>query len=192
MNHMGARVELEEMAMTALTYSLDEGVELSELREEDQQYLSDDYKRDVLQHMSILQLIDSIMINPTVHISPSYRDTGLSASYTFQPLSNLVYTRDQQITTCKGIVMGRLRSSQRQLEVEVMKFCFRKLGARVLHAGYVTLCATSAHRLFLALLCTTTNSGSRKPFTVRVDICPRHMCCHKFEPVLLKFVYYKH
>lgn len=114
--------------MTALTYSLDEGVELSELREEDQQYLSDDYKRDVLQHMSILQLIDSIMINPTVHISPSYRDTGLSASYTFQPLSNLVYTRDQQITTCKGIVMGRLRSSQRQLEVEVMKFCFRKLG----------------------------------------------------------------
>ena len=129
---MGARVELEEMAMTALTYSLDEGVELSELREEDQKYLSDDYKRDVLQHMSIPQLIDTIMINPTVHISPSYRDTGLSASYTFQPLSNLVYTRDQQITTCKGIVMGRLRSSQRQLEVEVMKFCFRKLGALLL------------------------------------------------------------
>lgn len=127
-NHMGARVELEEMAMTALTYSLGEGVETSELREEDQKYLSDDYKREVLQHMSIAQLIDTIMINPTVHISPSYRDTGLSASYTFQPLSNLVYTRDQQITTCKGIVMGRLRSSQRQLEVEVMKFCFRKLG----------------------------------------------------------------
>lgn len=58
----------------------------------------------------------------------SYRDTGLSASYTFQPLSNLVYTRDQQVTTCKGIVMGRLRSSQRQLEVEVMRFCFEKLG----------------------------------------------------------------
>ena len=127
-NHMGARVELEEMAMTALTYSLDEGVEESELRDEDKQYLSDQYKREVLQHMSIMQLIDTIMINPTVHISPSYRDTGLSASYTFQPLSNLVYTRDQQITTCKGIVMGRLRSSQRQLEVEVMKFCFKKLG----------------------------------------------------------------
>jgi arginine deiminase len=127
-NHMGARVELEEMAMTALTYSMDEGVEITELREEDRPYLSDDYKREVLQHMSIMQLIDTIMINPTVHISPSYRDTGLSASYTFQPLSNLVYTRDQQITTCKGIVMGKLRSSQRQLEVEVMKFCFRKLG----------------------------------------------------------------
>ncbi len=78
--------------------------------------------------MSIPQLIESIMTNPTVHISPSYRDTGLSASYTFQPLSNLVYTRDQQITTANGIVMGRLRSSQRQLEVELMRFCFQKLG----------------------------------------------------------------
>jgi hypothetical protein len=56
------------------------------------------------------------------------RDTGLTASYTFEPLSNLVYTRDQQITTCKGIVMGRLRSQQRQKEVELMHYCFRKLG----------------------------------------------------------------
>ena len=47
--------------------------------------------------MSIHQLIDTILINPTVHVSPSYRDTGLSASYTFKPLSNLVYTRDQQV-----------------------------------------------------------------------------------------------
>jgi len=54
----------------------------------------------VLEHMSIHQLIDTILINPTVHVSPSYRDTGLSASYTFKPLSNLVYTRDQQVIIC--------------------------------------------------------------------------------------------
>ena len=95
---------------------------------QDRVYVSDQYKRVVLEHMSIEQLIDTLMINPTVHLSPSYRDTGLSASYTFQPLSNLVYTRDQQITGCKGIIMGRLRSSQRQLECELMRFCFRKLG----------------------------------------------------------------
>ena len=200
--------------------------------------------------MSVPQLIDTILINPTVNISPSYRDTGaapgwpwrqeavsprlplcrgtrhsllprlpaalpslmphppplpagLNATYSFQPLSNLVYTRDQQvaawggwglwglwggscgcvdgalgcgwwaaltavhhaalpggpgerpveaashpaclpapdphpptpttappqITTCRGIVMGRLRSPQRNLEVSLMKFCLRKLGA---------------------------------------------------------------
>jgi hypothetical protein len=57
-----------------------------------------------------------------------------------------------QVTTCRGIVMGRLRSQQRQKEVELMRFCFRKLGARacvyvcgggggVLHAGWVQLLA---------------------------------------------------
>ena len=63
---------------------------------QDRHYVSKEYKKEVLEHMSIHQLIDTILINPTVHVSPSYRDTGLSASYTFKPLSNLVYTRDQQ------------------------------------------------------------------------------------------------
>ncbi|KAK9829371.1 hypothetical protein WJX72_005446 [[Myrmecia] bisecta] len=130
--HIGARVELEELALKALTYSMAADHTLEDLAEPDRYYLTDDYKREVLEHMSITQLIDTLMINPTVHISPSYRDTGLSAAYTFQPLSNLVYTRDQQITTCRGIVMGRLRASQRQLEVELMRFCFMKLGMPVL------------------------------------------------------------
>ena len=81
--------------------------------------------------MSVHQLIETILINPTVHLAPSYRDTGLTATYSFMPLSNLVYTRDQQITTAKGIVMGRLRSPQRGLEVQLMKFCFDKLGFQV-------------------------------------------------------------
>ena len=106
---------------------------------QDKVYVSDQYKRVVLEHMSIEQLIDTLMINPTVHLSPSYRDTGLSASYTFQPLSNLVYTRDQQITGCKGIITGRLRSAQRQLESELMRFCFKKLGAAPLCMSPVLL-----------------------------------------------------
>ena len=47
--------------------------------------------------MSLPQLLDMLLINPVVHVSPSYRDTGLTACYTFKPLSNLVYTRDQQV-----------------------------------------------------------------------------------------------
>ncbi len=85
--------------------------------------------------MSTAQLIDTIMINPTVLLQPSGRDTGLTATYSFQPLSNLVYTRDQQITTCRGIVMGRLRSLQRQLEVDLMAFCFEKLGMLCVGCG---------------------------------------------------------
>jgi arginine deiminase len=86
-------------------------------------------QKQVLREMSTEQLIDSIMIHPTVTLSPSFRDTGLTSTYSFQPLANLVYMRDQQITTCKGIVLGRLRSEQRQLEVELMNFAFNKLGA---------------------------------------------------------------
>ena len=81
--------------------------------------------------------------NPTgpLTLSPRVR-AGLTATYTFQPLSNLVYTRDQQITTCKGIVMGRLRSPQRNLEVTLMKFCLQKLG------GWgAAACTTTAARL---------------------------------------------
>lgn len=171
-DHMGARVELEDLATKALHYGMAEGTKLEDLTEkvchylspqerifaqtsacclatrmseetvnntavsQDRFYLTEEYKREVLEHMSIAQLIETIMINPTVHISPSYRDTGLSASYTFQPLSNLVYTRDQQITTPNGIIMGRLRSSQRQLEVDLMHYCFNKLGE--VHVGAST------------------------------------------------------
>lgn len=129
--HVGARVELEGFAMQALTYKLAEGAVREDIEEKDRHYLSDAYKRTVLEHMSVPQLIDTILTNPTVHLAPSYRDTGLTATYSFEPLSNLVYTRDQQITTCRGIVMGRLRSPQRSLEVSLMRFCLQKLGLPV-------------------------------------------------------------
>lgn len=81
--------------------------------------------------MSSSQLVDLIMTNPTVHISPSQRDTHFTAQYSFQPLSNMVFTRDQQIVTKKGIVMCKLSSVQRQHEVDVMRFCFKKLGLNI-------------------------------------------------------------
>lgn len=96
------------------------------------EFLSDDYKRKVLESMAVDQLLDVIFTNPTVTIMPSGRDTGFSAAYSFEPLSNLIYTRDQQITTARGIVMGRLRSGQRQREVALMRLCFDKLGMPVI------------------------------------------------------------
>lgn len=62
----------------------------------------------------------------TAHTLLAYR-----AGATLGCMWRLQYTRDQQITTAKGIVMGRLRSLQRQNEVEVMQFCFEKLGLNV-------------------------------------------------------------
>lgn len=126
-----ARIELEQLAATRLTYVLSENLDGSLENPEDRFYVGDKYKMQVIETMSCSQLVDLIMTNPTVHISPSQRDTHFTAAYSFKPLSNMVFTRDQQITTRKGIVMCRLSSLQRQNEVEVMKFCFKKLGFRV-------------------------------------------------------------
>ena len=72
--------------MQALTYRLFDGCSLDDLEEKDRYYLSDEYKRTVLQHMSVPQLIDTILINPTVNVSPSYRDTGARLAPPTPPL----------------------------------------------------------------------------------------------------------
>ncbi len=71
----------------------------------------------VIEALSAEQLVEIVFTNPTVRVLPSYRDTGFTASYSFAPLANLIFTRDQQITTAKGVVMCRLRSEQRTNEV---------------------------------------------------------------------------
>jgi hypothetical protein len=54
--HMGARVELEDLAMDAMTYELDAEYKAVDIQEEDKYYLSDDYKRSVVEHMSVAQV----------------------------------------------------------------------------------------------------------------------------------------
>ena len=149
LDNLRCRIDLEGLAMEMLRYkdgsSVSESLrggeagikgqpaEYEEHREFNvQKYVSDNYKRKVLENMSPDQLIDVILTNPTVTVKPSFRDTGVSASYEFEPLTNLIFTRDQQITTAKGIVMASLRSQQRQHEIKIMKFCFQKLGIQVI------------------------------------------------------------
>ena len=68
----------------------------------DKYFVGDEYKRNVLEVMSPEQLIDVVLCHPTVEMRPSFRDTGFTASYRFDPLTNMQFTRDQQITTNQG------------------------------------------------------------------------------------------
>jgi len=133
-DNLRCRIDLEDLAMNMLTYKREEGEEDGGMGDTHgiEQHVSDGYKREVLEHMSPDQLIDVVLTKPTVTIKPSFRDTGVSASYEFEPLANLIFTRDQQITTARGVVMASLRSPQRQHEIKIMKFCFQKLGIKVL------------------------------------------------------------
>jgi N-dimethylarginine dimethylaminohydrolase len=97
-------------------------------------FVGEEYKRSVLEAMSAEQLADVSLCGPTVHVMPSYRDTGFTARYSFDPLTNVQYTRDTAVTTARGVVLTRLRSLQRQFEVELLAFCFEKLGMPVVGA----------------------------------------------------------
>jgi hypothetical protein len=103
--------------------------------------------------MSTDQLIETIVIRPTVTLIPTNQHTGLTSEYSFKPLSNLIYMRDQQITTAKGIVMGHLKTPQRHLETEVMHFAFSKLGE--------ALTWWLPTNLMAADVCSTAHSGRR-------------------------------
>jgi arginine deiminase len=129
-----ARCELEDLAASRLTYELDTRCEARLLSAADRFFVGEEYKRSVLEAMSAEQLVDVVLCGPTVHVEPSLRDTGFTARYAFEPLTNVQFTRDTAATTAKGVVLARLRSPQRQREVELLAFCFAKLGLPVVGA----------------------------------------------------------
>ncbi|BAM80999.1 probable arginine deiminase [Cyanidioschyzon merolae strain 10D] len=129
---VSARVALEKLAARCLTYQFSTDVDRARLDDSERSFIADSYKEKVLEVMAPEQLADIVKTNPVVTIEPSGRDTGFTASYAFKPLTNLMFTRDQQVTTRRGIVMARLRSEQRRREVDVMQFCFEKLKLKII------------------------------------------------------------
>lgn len=74
-------------------------------------------------------LIDLLMLHPTVTINVDDSSTGFSVTeIPVSPLSNFMFTRDQQITTAKGIVMGRFAAQQRAFENVLMNSVWNQLG----------------------------------------------------------------
>lgn len=70
---LGARLELEALAASALTYQLAEGTQQGSLTAADLHHLSDAYKAEVVSALSTSQLIEICLLNPTVTLTPSYR-----------------------------------------------------------------------------------------------------------------------
>lgn len=130
---LGDRIELEKLGESSLKYETSgEEIKDEEHKGRMKHLGSTEYKRSVLSGMGVEQLVEVIFGQPTVRIRWIGEDTGCIAGYEFEPLSNMVFVRDQQLTTRKGVVMGRLKSGQREREVEVMEFCLRKLGLKIL------------------------------------------------------------
>lgn len=94
---------------------------------------NDEYRREILNQMSREDLIRCILMRPTVTTQATDNNTGVEAVYTYQPLMNLYFLRDQSITTPKGTIMCRMNSSQRAYEVSVVKACHEYLGNMPIH-----------------------------------------------------------
>ena len=143
--------ELMELAKNSLNYERETKKE--EIKEEENKrkrkssfddyckYSSEEYKEKVLKKFTKKNLINIILTRPTMKLKHIQTDTFIeSTSITFCPLGNLVFCRDQQITTQKGVVIGRSRTSQRKYEHIIMKQVFKNLKVDIIgevKEGYI-------------------------------------------------------
>ena len=96
-------------------------------------YSSDEYKEKTLKKFSKKNLMNVILTRPTLTLKHTERDTFIeSTSINFNPLGNLIFCRDQQITTKKGVVIGKTRTSQRKYEHIIMKQVFKNLNVDII------------------------------------------------------------
>ena len=94
-----------------------------------------DYYKNTLKSNNPLDLVRIIFEKPTISIDKC--DEGntefIAKSYSVNPLMNMHFPRDQQITTDKGIVLGKMNSTQRKGETQITKYCFNKLGIKPIY-----------------------------------------------------------
>lgn len=126
-------MELEDLALKTLKY-------FDINKPSDHKYpgkvpylLSNEYKRQCLSAMGVKDLVDIILINPTVFLSESQYNTPMKLEQLqMRPMLNLTFTRDQQLVTNKGIVITNMGAQQRDMETTIIKFCLEKLGLPIL------------------------------------------------------------
>ena len=126
---------LLKKAVFTLTYKLVNELqyETEEERKRLEYHLSDDYKYEVLKNFSNEELIETIINKPTCYIESHKFNTGLNLlKIDIEPLGNLIYCRDQQIITRKGIILTNLNSVQRNREKEIFKLFYEQLNIPIL------------------------------------------------------------
>lgn len=86
------------------------------------------YRLATINKMSRADLVRVLLFQPTVKMRSVNNNTGIEATYTHRSLMNLYFTRDQSITTPRGLVICNMNSLQRAPETRIIKACYRHLG----------------------------------------------------------------
>jgi arginine deiminase len=130
LNDDGSRrkgVELDkliEFASEFLTYHIPTGWSEKTLAEQKE------YKIETLRNLHPKDLVRIILERPEIYLkySTEHNTKFIADLYQSRPLMNMHFLRDQQITTAKGVVLGKMNSTQRENEVNITEFVFHKLG----------------------------------------------------------------
>lgn len=126
------REGLVKLAYSSLSYeckNMEEGKENPEFL----YFISNDYKKSVVEKLSDEQLVDVILTRPNYEVKYVSRNTYVEpVNISFRPLGNLLFVRDQQITTQKGVVIGKTMAYARELEHDIMLQVFKNLGVKVI------------------------------------------------------------
>jgi arginine deiminase len=81
--------------------------------------------------LDVETLVAIVFSRPRVFLKKDTDGTSLDvAKIEIAPLSNMIFIRDQQIVTAKGLVIGNMMTTVRKFEKEVLKKCFEILKIR--------------------------------------------------------------
>lgn len=123
---------LLNLAMAALTYECeneDDGKDNPDFLF----YISDEYKRKVLESLTLDQVVDVVLTRPTYKLKYVPRNTYVEpVNLAFRPLGNLLFVRDQQITTQVGVILGRTSTWARELEHLIMHQVFKNIHVNII------------------------------------------------------------
>lgn len=119
--------DLRKFGLGSLSYAYSNEFSKDEIEEHEQ------YRIDTVMQMPAEQLVKMIMERPTVHLKKTNTNTHLEATYSVTPVMNMYFLRDQMITTSKGVVLGKMNSSQRLPEVAIVQFVLDKMGIKPIY-----------------------------------------------------------
>lgn len=117
-------VALRTLALNILKYDCSEDWTIQGISEQMR------YRINTINRLHPKDLVKIILERPTVNLRKSRENNTefVAESYVNAPLMNMHFLRDQQITTAKGVVLGKMNSTQREHEVDITEFVFRKMG----------------------------------------------------------------
>ncbi len=86
------------------------------------------YLDGIFKVMHPVDLVRTVLLQPNLILKKTPTNTFVTADYNANPVMNLYFSRDQLITTAKGIVVTNLNSPQREIETKILSLCLKKLG----------------------------------------------------------------